>query len=127
MNNRKRNKNLEQAYRDAVIYFIDPPPKEKSFYVITAFNPRSLKILDDESNQIANKKLLRKLNLLKPQAVGQCISSDAVGNWKEESYWVVGLTEEEVLDMVREFNQNAVYYFDYKHTRKVIWLQYDAD
>jgi hypothetical protein len=82
---------------------------QRDFYMITAANPYS-QLLSDEENKARNQSLhveLTKISELILSAIGR----DPTSDWSEHG-WVLPTSDEKLLiDLARKFHQNAIFKF----------------
>lgn len=79
------------------------------FYMITAANPFS-KLLTDDENRIRNQEL--HLLLIKDyQEILTGIGKDSTGTWAEEGWVVRGGEEEKLILLAKKYEQNAIFKF----------------
>lgn len=97
---------LKQAYVETFFY-IDQIIGFSSFCVITACNPRSI-ILSDEENLRRNSQLESLLQLNKTLHL---LAGDINLEWSEASY-AVEISLQNGLDLAKAFDQNAIYYVE---------------
>ncbi len=85
----------------------------RAFAVVTAHNPRSEKLSDEENERRHEKleKVLRERNAVFGLSVGE--SPD--GAWREEGVIVYDVALEEALELGRQFEQHAVLYGQGNH------------
>ena len=90
--------------------------------LITAYNPYS-QPLTALANQVRNKALAKKLwSIYWPifRAVGQ----DDAGQWpSEESFFVIGIGEEDAMALGQKYEQNAILVGEVNHSPQLIWLR----
>jgi transcriptional regulator with XRE-family HTH domain len=128
---------LEQVYAATVIEIhwpdrphqvVEPRPEgvtEGEFpegvdhiHVITAFNPRS-RLLRRGENEERNRLLRADLNregLRFVEAVGRSPDS----SWSEDSFAVIGANLEQILDLARHYQQNAIFEW-HRAGRATMW------
>ena len=79
------------------------------FYMITAANPFS-KLLTDDENRIRNQEL--HLLLIKDyQEILTGIGKDSTGTWAEKGWVVRGGEEEKLILLAKKYEQNAIFKF----------------
>jgi hypothetical protein len=78
------------------------------FALITAANPRS-KPLSDEENNLRNAMLEGEL-LARGWKYGPSFGTDRAVSWKEDGFVVWDQTADDLLELGREFQQNAIVY-----------------
>ena len=85
-----------------------PELLQKSFVVITAYNPRSM-LLPRKVNE-ARHQVMRDLLILGVYRVEPCVGydEDPEGTWREPSWLVHGMDRDEAVAFGRVFRQNAV-------------------
>jgi hypothetical protein len=112
---------LKRFYESTVVCYLDTPIGYPH-YIITAWNPFSEK-RDLDQNREANKQLEDKLIRLvnQPSQIGRCIGSDTGGHWQEESFWVMGVAKEKILELARLYEQHAVFLVHSPQERELIW------
>ncbi len=119
MSSSQSDDSLWQSYKEAIVEII---LQEKSlsdrqlyeiwrtdFYMITAANPFS-KLLTDDENRIRNQEL--HLLLIKDyQEILTGIGKDSTGTWAEEGWVVRGGEEEKLILLAKKYEQNAIFKF----------------
>ena len=119
MSSSQSDDSLWQSYKEAIVEII---LQEKSlsdrqlyeiwrtdFYMITAANPFS-KLLTDDENRIRNQEL--HLLLIKDyQEILTGIGKDSTGTWAEEGWVVRGGEEEKLILLAKKYQQNAIFKF----------------
>lgn len=136
----KHRAEFEKAYREA-IYTVVADGKEiifrigevseainrlldeacaAKFALVTAFNPRSEVLPDDENEtrQVRLKELLRAENLYFLEGYG----ANERELWEREpSLFIFGISEERAVEIGREFEQNAIVYGEKNEKIKLVW------
>ncbi len=86
------------------------PPSAPALYVVTAWNPRSVVLSDDENarRDVLLRGLLRASGIRFVDAIGR--SEDRA--WREPGVALVQTTEEAALRIARRFDQHAIYVID---------------
>ena len=110
---------LWQSYKETIVEIV---LKEKSlsdrqlyeiwqtdFYMITAANPFS-KLLTDDENRIRNQEL-HSLLIKDYQEILTGIGKDSTGTWAEEGWVVRGGEEEKLIFLAKKYEQNAIFKF----------------
>ena len=110
---------LWQSYKETIVEMV---LKEKSlsdrqlyeiwktdFYMITAANPFS-KLLTDDENRIRNQEL-HSLLIKDYQEILTGIGKDSTGTWAEEGWVVRGGEEEKLISLAKKYEQNAIFKF----------------
>ena len=110
---------LWQSYKETIVEIV---LKEKSlsdrqlyeiwktdFYMITAANPFS-KLLTDDENRIRNQEL-HSLLIKDYQEILTGIGKDSTGTWAEEGWVVRGGEEEKLISLAKKYEQNAIFKF----------------
>ena len=87
------------------------------FALITAANPRS-NLLSDEENRLRNALLEREL-LARGWRYGPSFGTDRAASWREDGFIVWDETADDLLELGREFEQNAIVYGAGGQARKV--------
>ena len=86
--------------------------------LITAWNPRSWKLSEDDNNarqeQLLGEIETRHLNYL--VGYGEC------GDWREYSYLILGISREEAIELGGQFEQNALVWLDQAGTPELVTL-----
>jgi hypothetical protein len=80
-------------------------------WVITAHNPRS-RVLSPEVNTERQGRLHVLLQGLPSAAIYPALGSSESGDWSETSFAVAGVGFDEITEVARLFEQNAVYKLD---------------
>lgn len=94
--------------------------KVEQFAIITACNPRS-ELLPDQENSIRNKKLAEMLQ-------GHCRmmrhsrAQSPEGTWQEPGFWALDIAPERVVKLGRHFEQNAVIFWEKNAGAALWWL-----
>ena len=110
---------LWQSYKETIVEIV---LKEKSlsdrqlykiwktdFYMITAANPFS-KLLTDDENRIRNQEL-HSLLIKDYQEILTGIGKDSTSTWAEEGWVVRGGEEEKLILLAKKYEQNAIFKF----------------
>ena len=110
---------LWQSYKETIVEMV---LKEKSlsdrqlyeiwktdFYMITAANPFS-KLLTDDENRIRNQEL-HSLLIKDYQEILTGIGKDSTSTWTEEGWVVRGGEEEKLISLAKKYEQNAIFKF----------------
>jgi hypothetical protein len=110
---------LWQSYKETIVEIV---LKEKSlsdrqlyeiwktdFYMITAANPFS-KLLTDDENRIRNQEL-HSLLIKDYQEILTGIGKDSTSTWTEEGWVVRGGEEEKLILLAKKYEQNAIFKF----------------
>jgi hypothetical protein len=110
---------LWQSYKETIVEIV---LKEKSlsdrqlyeiwktdFYMITAANPFS-KLLTDDENRIRNQEL-HSLLIKDYQEILTGIGKDSTSTWAEEGWVVRGGEEEKLILLAKKYQQNAIFKF----------------
>ena len=119
MSSSRSDDSLWQSYKETIVEIV---LQEKSlsdrqlyeiwrtdFYMITAANPFS-KLLTDDENRIRNQEL--HLMLIKDyQEILTGIGTDSTGTWAEEGWVVRGGEEEKLISLAKKYEQNAIFKF----------------
>jgi hypothetical protein len=119
MSSSRSDDSLWQSYKETIVEIV---LQEKSlsdrqlyeiwrtdFYMITAANPFS-KLLTDDENRIRNQEL--HLMLIKDyQEILTGIGKDSTGTWAEEGWVVRGGEEEKLILLAKKYEQNAIFKF----------------
>ena len=87
------------------------------FYMITAANPYSESLPENE-NEIRNQQLLEHL-LLHVAEVLPAIGRDPLGTWMEKGWVLRARDENQLIDIAKQFEQNAIFKFT-AHGKEVI-------
>ncbi|WP_158108088.1 DUF3293 domain-containing protein [Vibrio furnissii] len=98
------DKKLWQAY-SRVRFAFESPLRKRSFAIITAWNPKSQRLSNNE-NCVNNQRLQQKLMNYDWSEV---VVGDDHFDWFEESFAVV-MPLDTALQLARDFDQNAIYY-----------------
>ncbi|QSA18706.1 DUF3293 domain-containing protein [Vibrio furnissii] len=98
------DKKLWQAYPN-VRFAFKSPLRKRSFAIITAWNPKSQRLSNNE-NCVNNQRLQQKLMNYDWSEV---VVGDDHFDWFEESFAVV-MPLDTALQLARDFDQNAIYY-----------------
>ena len=119
MSSSRSDDSLWQSYKETIVEIV---LQEKNlsdrqlyeiwrtdFYMITAANPFS-KLLTDDENRIRNQEL--HLMLIKDyQEILTGIGTDSTGTWAEEGWVVRGGEEEKLILLAKKYEQNAIFKF----------------
>ena len=119
MSSSRSDDSLWQSYKETIVEIV---LQEKSlsdrqlyeiwrtdFYMITAANPFS-KLLTDDENRIRNQEL--HLMLIKDyQEILTGIGKDSTSTWTEEGWVVRGGEEEKLILLAKKYEQNAIFKF----------------
>ena len=110
---------LWQSYKETIVEIV---LEEKSlsdrqlyeiwktdFYMITAANPFS-KLLTDDENRIRNQEL-HSLLIKDYQEILTGIGKDSTSTWTEEGWVVRGGEEEKLILLAKKYEQNAIFKF----------------
>jgi len=110
---------LWQSYKETIVEIV---LKEKSlsdrqlyeiwrtdFYMITAANPFS-KLLTDDENRIRNQEL-HSILIKDFQEILIGIGKDSTSTWAEEGWVVRGGEEEKLISLAKRYEQNAIFKF----------------
>ena len=110
---------LWQSYKETIVEIV---LKEKSlsdrqlyeiwrtdFYMITAANPFS-KLLTDDENRIRNQEL-HSILIKDYQEILTGIGKDSAGTWAEEGWVVRGGEERKLISLAKKYEQNAIFKF----------------
>ena len=122
MSSSRSDDSLWQSYKETIVEIV---LQEKSlsdrqlyeiwrtdFYMITAANPFS-KLLTDDENRIRNQEL--HLMLIKDyQEILTGIGKDSTGTWAEEGWIVRGGEEEKLIFLAKKYQQNAIFKFTHE-------------
>ncbi|EKO3494479.1 DUF3293 domain-containing protein [Vibrio fluvialis] len=95
---------LWQAYAN-VRFAFESPLRKRSFAIITAWNPKSQRLSNNE-NCVNNQRLQQSLINYDWSKV---VVGDYNFDWYEESF-AVSIPLDTALQMARDFGQNAIYY-----------------
>ena len=87
--------------------------------LITACNQKGIKHGHDE-NHGAMEDLKFSLNERKLPFL-PAAGSDPKGAWKEESYFILGITKDEAEALGRQFQQNAFVWIETGHAPRLVW------
>jgi len=79
------------------------------FYMITAANPLS-KLLTDDENRIRNQEL-HSILIKDYQEILTGIGKDSAGTWAEEGWVVRGGEERKLISLAKKYEQNAIFKF----------------
>ncbi|HMV45251.1 MAG TPA: DUF3293 domain-containing protein [Leptospiraceae bacterium] len=90
-----------------------------SYIFITAANPHSL-LVSEAENEKANLELE---NQIKQKALFYCkgVGESKDGEWKEDSFFVLGISLKEGMSIAKQFSQNAFLYGRKKTKTRLIW------
>jgi len=113
------SRELEKKYEDTIVeIFLDDRTLnyqelfelwQSDFYMITAANPFSQRLSDDE-NEKRNKLLFDSLCLDHSQILS-AIGRSPDGGWKEEGWIVIADNESHLVALAQKFEQNAIFKF----------------
>ena len=119
MSSSRSDDSLWQSYKETIVEIV---LQEKSlsdrqlyeiwrtdFYMITAANPFS-KLLTDDENRIRNQELHSVL-VKDYQDILTGIGKDSMGTWAEEGWVVRGGEEEKLILLAKKYQQNAIFKF----------------
>ena len=119
MSSSRSDDSLWQSYKETIVEIV---LQEKSlsdrqlyeiwrtdFYMITAANPFS-KLLTDDENRIRNQEL-HSLLIKDYQEILTGIGKDSTGTWAEEGWVVRGGDEGRLILLAKKFEQNAIFKF----------------
>ena len=119
MSSSRSDDSLWQSYKETIVEIV---LQEKSlsdrqlyeiwktdFYMITAANPFS-KLLTDDENRIRNQEL-HSLLIKDYQEILTGIGKDSTGTWAEEGWVVRGGEEEKLILLAKKYEQNAIFKF----------------
>ena len=119
MSSSRSDDSLWQSYKETIVEIV---LQEKSlsdrqlyeiwrtdFYMITAANPFS-KLLTDDENRIRNQEL-HSLLIKDYQEILTGIGKDSTGTWAEEGWVVRGGEEEKLILLAKKYQQNAIFKF----------------
>lgn len=104
------------SYYSSTIFYAEEPPVIESFAIITGWNPRSIKKID-ELNISYNQKLIAVLES-RFLRFSKIVGSDTRGQWLEESV-AVEMPLHEAVELAKQFEQNAIYYVECNRVRLV--------
>ncbi len=82
--------------------------KGRPFALITAANPRS-QVLSDDENRLRNAALEGEF-IARGWKYGPSFGTDRAGTWREDGFIVWDETLDDLLELGREFDQNAIVY-----------------
>lgn len=119
MSSSRSDDSLWQSYKETIVEIV---LQEKSlsdrqlyeiwktdFYMITAANPFS-KLLTDDENRIRNQEL-HSLLIKDYQEILTGIGKDSTSTWAEEGWVVRGGEEEKLILLAKKYQQNAIFKF----------------
>lgn len=87
---------------------------------ITAFNPHS-SLLSISENRDRNQLLEADISNLKGIRYFYGAGEDRDNQWPaEESFMVLGLSQQTVIDLARRYQQNAILWIEYRHAAVLI-------
>jgi hypothetical protein len=94
----------------------------ESYALITAYNPRST-LLSEAENQARNCQLSAELRQRGFEFLEGCgASSD--GSWPSEpSFFIVGISEPEAVEVARMFDQHAIVYGEKGIAPRLVWCE----
>jgi hypothetical protein len=91
-----------------------------SIGIITAWNPRSVK-LSDEENTKRNSELMADLSAIGCTFV-KSKAHDPLNEWPfEEGFAVFGLTKSQIIELARKYEQFAVVYLESGRPSELVW------
>jgi hypothetical protein len=102
---------LEQLLLDEV---------EFDWAYLTACNPGSVRLTDDENARRTQE--LRDLLRCRWQYVYEGLSVGRDGTWREPSFLVLGMNEDEAVQIGRRFGQNAVVVGRMAEPARLVWV-----
>jgi hypothetical protein len=105
---------LTQAFASTVLVDLQGKPWQPSSFptfVITACCPFS-EPLDDAANLSLHRSLQRRLQKLPGVSMEEIIGQSPDGSWKEPSWAVSGISEQQAIDLGRLYYQWAIFRFD---------------
>ncbi|TWT67359.1 hypothetical protein CA85_22090 [Allorhodopirellula solitaria] len=88
----------------------DDLPFRAPCFVITAWNPMS-EPTGEADNLARNEELWNRLQDQTDQ-IRAVVGQSPCGDWKEDSFLVAGLAEQEVLQMATDYQQRAIFRLD---------------
>jgi len=119
MSSSRSGDSLWQSYKETIVEIV---LQEKSlsdrqlyeiwktdFYMITAANPFS-KLLTDDENRIRNQEL-HSILIKDFQEILIGIGKDSTSTWAEEGWVVRGGEEEILISLAKRYEQNAIFKF----------------
>ena len=119
MSSSRSDDSLWQSYKETIVEIV---LQEKSlsdrqlyeiwrtdFYMITAANPFS-KLLTDDENRIRNQEL-HSILIKDYQEILTGIGKDSAGTWAEEGWVVRGGEERKLISLAKKYEQNAIFKF----------------
>ena len=119
MSSSRSDDSLWQSYKETIVEIV---LQEKSlsdrqlyeiwktdFYMITAANPFS-KLLTDDENRIRNQEL-HSLLIKDYQEILTGIGKDSTSTWAEEGWVIRGGEEEKLILLAKKYEQNAIFKF----------------
>lgn len=122
-------KELQKLYDQSIVAYIEPPQQPKfDHYIITAWNPMSKKVSEEE-NIKANEQLLKDIQLLADKEdYGLCYGYHPDDSWREDGFWVSSeaIDDEQIMTLARKYHQIAIYK-QTQTSRPVIWVKYLID
>lgn len=98
------NKDLWRAYKLSYFFLSEPLTMDK-FAVITACNPQS-QLTNDRENNRNNRLLEQDISAYRYQVISV---GDSKKSWLEESF-AVELSQNDAVELVKKYQQNAIYY-----------------
>lgn len=134
--------NLEKVYKDAV-YRVLRKGKEISFKIgedsaetdailnaenaetfafITAYNPHSKQLLPEE-NKRRQKELIKVLCAKKLKFLKGYGTNEDESWQREESVFVLNISEEEAVNISRRFEQNAIVFGKKNNCARLVWCK----
>jgi hypothetical protein len=105
---------LAQAFASTVLVDLQGKPWQPSSFptfVITACCPFS-EPLDDAANLALHRSLQRRLQKLLGVSMEEIIGQSPDGSWRELSWAIVGISEQQAIDLGRLYYQWAIFRFD---------------
>ncbi len=77
-------------------------------FIITAYNPKSEQ-LNDEENKKRNLGLIQDLMLIDPVQQLPTYGHDVEKNWTEHGFLIAGVSQREIVEIAKKYEQNAIY------------------
>ena len=105
---------LAQAFASTVFVDLQGKPWQPSSlptFVITACCPFA-EPLDDATNIALHRSLQRRLQKLSGASMEEIIGQSPDGIWKELSWAIAGISEQQAIDLGRLYCQWAIFRFD---------------
>lgn len=119
---------LQKLYDESLIEYTQPSEQPSvEHYLITAWNPMSLEVSEEE-NKTANKLLEADLlNSIGKEHFGYCYGYHPDESWREDGFWVSAeaMSLDEVMGLAKKYRQIAIYH-QRKNDRPVIWVDYES-